>query len=165
MRLGFHVAFPTCGVRPHYGCVHFTTFGFEAWALQPAPQCVGDACASSLFLKRRFLKAEAAAYSGVDSGVARTKRNDEMKKKRVSRRLGEAEDKTECDDPSICVLDDLAVDVVMCVPLGRPAQRMAGVLGVQCWLGLLYTTLDCTLLVVQWGPLSLMLFNGPTPTM
>ena len=55
--------------------------------------------------------------------------------------------------------------VVMCVPLGRPAQRMAGVLGVQCWLGLLYTTVDCTLLVVQWGPLSLMLFNGPTPTM
>ena len=37
--------------------------------------------------------------------------------------------------------------VVMCVPLGRPAQRVADVLGVQCWLGLLYATLVCTLLV------------------
>ena len=25
VRLGFCVAFPTCGVRPHYGCVHFTS--------------------------------------------------------------------------------------------------------------------------------------------
>ena len=25
VRLGFHVAFPTCGVRPHNGCVHFTS--------------------------------------------------------------------------------------------------------------------------------------------
>ena len=53
---------------------------------------------------------EAAAYSGVDSRVARMKRNEEIKKKRVSRGLGEAEDKTECDDPSISVLEDLAVE-------------------------------------------------------
>ena len=75
-----------------------------------------------------FLKAETAAYSGVDSRVARTKKNDEMKKKRVSRRLGEAEDKTECDDPSICVLDDLAVEELnvgsaCCLLLSRKRSR------------------------------------------
>ena len=52
----------------------------------------------------------AAAYSGVDSRVARTKRNEELKKKRVSRHLGQAEDETECDDPSICVSDNLALE-------------------------------------------------------
>ena len=75
-----------------------------------------------------FLKAETAAYSGVDSRVARTKKNDEMKKKRVSRRLGEAEHKTECDDPSICVLDDLAVEELnvgsaCCLLLSRKRSR------------------------------------------
>ena len=82
------------------------------------------------FPQTKFLKAETAAYSGVDSRVARTKRNDEMKKKRVSRRLGEAEDKTECDDPSICVSDDLAVEELnvgsaCCLLLSRkrPRQR------------------------------------------
>ena len=53
---------------------------------------------------------EVAAYNGVDSRVARTKRNEEMKRKRVSRRLGEAEDETVCEDPSICVVDDCAME-------------------------------------------------------
>ena len=37
--------------------------------------------------------------------------------------------------------------VVMCVPLDGPAHRVTSVLGAQCWLGLLYPTLVCTLLV------------------
>ena len=52
----------------------------------------------------------AAAYSGVESRVARMKRNEEMKKNRVSRLLGEAEDKTKWDDPSICMLHDCAME-------------------------------------------------------
>ena len=76
----------------------------------------------------KSLMVEAAAYSGVDSRVARTKKNEEMKKKRVSRRLGEAEDKTECDDPSICVLDDLVVEELnvgraCCLLLSRKRPR------------------------------------------
>ena len=71
---------------------------------------------------------EAPACSGVDSRVARTKRNKEMKKKRVSRGLGEAEDKTGCDDPSICVLDGLAVEEsnvgsACCLLLSRKRPR------------------------------------------
>ena len=53
---------------------------------------------------------EAAAYSGVDSRVARTKRNDEMRRQRECRRLGEAEDETMCDNPSIYVLDHRVVE-------------------------------------------------------
>ena len=40
VHLGFHVAFPTCGVRLHNGGVHFTSFGFEAGnsaSVQPPP--------------------------------------------------------------------------------------------------------------------------------
>ena len=71
---------------------------------------------------------EAAAYSGVDSRVARMKKNDEMRRKQECRRLGEAEDKTEGDDPSICVLDDLAgeelnVGSACCLLLSRKRPR------------------------------------------
>ena len=58
----------------------------------------------------KSLMGEAAAYSGVDSRIARTKRNEEMKRKRVSRRLGEVEDEIVCENPSICVLDDHAME-------------------------------------------------------
>ena len=53
---------------------------------------------------------EAAAYNRVDSPVARTKRNEEMIRKRVCRRPGEVEDGTLCHNPSICVLDDRAME-------------------------------------------------------
>ena len=58
------------------------------------------------------------------------KRNEEIKKKRVYRRLGEAEDKTEREDPCICVLDDRAVEelnvgTVCCLLLSkkRPTRK------------------------------------------
>ena len=38
------------------------------------------------------------------------KQNDEMRRKKVFSHLGEAEDGTVCDDPSICVLNDRAVE-------------------------------------------------------
>ena len=46
---------------------------------------------------------EAAAYSGVDSLVAGTKRKEVMRRKPVCKRLGEEEDETIGDDPSTCV--------------------------------------------------------------
>ena len=52
----------------------------------------------------------AAAYSRVDSRVATMKRKEEIKRKRVSRRLGEAKDKTVREDPSICVLDERTME-------------------------------------------------------
>ena len=52
------------------------------------------------------LRVEAAAYNGVDSRVVRTKRNEEVMKKRVCKRLSKVEDEIVCDDPSSCVLDD-----------------------------------------------------------
>ena len=71
---------------------------------------------------------EAAAYSGVHSRVARAKRNEEMKRKRVPRRLGEAEDCIRCGDSSTCVLDDHAVEELNvgsagCLPKARKRQR------------------------------------------
>ena len=61
------------------------------------------------FPQTESLRIEAAPYSGVDSRVARTKRNKEMRRKRVFRRLRETEDESVYDNPSIYVLDDRAV--------------------------------------------------------
>ena len=94
MRLGFRVASPTSGGRPLYGCSPLHNIWF--WSL--GSSALFSMCGRRLciipFPQTKSLTGEAAAYSGVDSRVARMKRNEEMKKKRVSRRLGEAEDET-----------------------------------------------------------------------
>ena len=60
------------------------------------------------FPQTSFSMVEVATYTGFDNRVARTKRNKEMRRKRVCMRLGEAEDETMCNDPSIYMLDDCA---------------------------------------------------------
>ena len=91
-------------------CNHSVTFGFGAWGSSACSSMCGRRLCIIPSPQTQSLMIEAAAYSGVDSRVARTKRNEEMKRKRVYRRLGEAEDETVCEDPSISMLDDCAME-------------------------------------------------------
>ena len=110
MRLGFCVAFPTCGCIPTMAVVHFTSYGLGAWGSSARLSICGRRFSIIPFPQTKSLKAEAAAYTGGDNQVTRTKENDEMRRKRVCKRLNEAEDETMCDDLSICVLDDRAME-------------------------------------------------------
>ena len=82
------------------------------------------------FSSNRVLDCRSGSLQWSQQLSARTKGNDEMKRTRECRRLGEAEIGTGYNNPSICVSDDrtveeLNVGIAGCLLLARkqPRQR------------------------------------------